>query len=223
VQLETLGHLGDDGQVQLKFKPAREVETVNGKLAYDLVVSGVSGGLNAYEMKISVDDPSVAKITDLTFVNYGGQYSRLELLDDGSAVYFEEAVGDASTPDEEFTLARITMSPGDTKGTTALTVEEKTELQADDFSYYHTLGGESLIAVVPPLPDITDNGKRVKDPDDDGLYEDVDGDGEVDIFDVQTLFEKRDSQVVQDHVELFDFDNSGSVDIFDVQKLFKQI
>jgi PKD repeat protein len=64
-----------------------------------------------------------------------------------------------------------------------------------------------------------------KDPNDDGLYEDVRGDGTVDIFDVQALFRNLDNPDVQNNSELFNFQggNPDKVTIFDVQSLFRRI
>ncbi|RLM49536.1 surface glycoprotein [Halorubrum sp. Atlit-28R] len=69
--------------------------------------------------------------------------------------------------------------------------------------------------------DITDNGEPATDLDSDGLYEDIDGDGELTIFDVQALFDER-GNIASENVQFFDFDDNGELDIFDVQALFDQ-
>jgi len=74
--------------------------------------------------------------------------------------------------------------------------------------------------VVPP--DVNDNGQRAQDLDGDGLYEDVTGDGQLQINDVQALFYYRDSDAVQNNAQLFNFDGQepASIDVSDVQALF---
>ncbi|MFT4945575.1 MAG: PKD repeat protein, partial [Halovenus sp.] len=62
-----------------------------------------------------------------------------------------------------------------------------------------------------------------RDPTGDGRYEDVDGDGTVDIFDVQALFTGLDSDAVQSHAGAFDFDGDGTVGVLDVQALFERV
>lgn len=64
-----------------------------------------------------------------------------------------------------------------------------------------------------------------RDPDGDWLYEDVRGDGVVDIYDVQTLFSNLDSPVVQNNARAFDFsgENRDTVTIADVQALFNRL
>ena len=56
----------------------------------------------------------------------------------------------------------------------------------------------------------------------DGLYRDIDGNGQFTIGDVQLFFEHRDADVVQDNAEFFNFDGGESpgVSIVDVQALF---
>lgn len=64
-----------------------------------------------------------------------------------------------------------------------------------------------------------------QDPDGDGLYSDVRGDGGVTIFDIQTLFANLDSPAVQDHAEFYNFhgEDPDTVTIFDLQSLFRSL
>lgn len=59
----------------------------------------------------------------------------------------------------------------------------------------------------------------------DGKYEDLDGDGDLTIMDVQALFDNRDNEQLESNAELYDFGNSGSdrVTIFDVQGLYNRL
>jgi hypothetical protein len=54
----------------------------------------------------------------------------------------------------------------------------------------------------------------------DGNLDDITGDGEFNIFDVQALFISFEEPVIQDNAELFNFAGSDEVGIFDVQALF---
>ena len=60
------------------------------------------------------------------------------------------------------------------------------------------------------------------DTDGDGVLEDVNGDGEFTVTDVQALFANRNSDAVQNNPELFDFNGDGSFSVSDVQALFFQ-
>jgi hypothetical protein len=73
---------------------------------------------------------------------------------------------------------------------------------------------------LPPLPGQTN---APKDLDGDGRYEDVNGDGAVDILDVQLFFENLGNDAVQNNAEVYDFSGTGGqVSIFDVQALFNR-
>ena len=76
-----------------------------------------------------------------------------------------------------------------------------------------------------PDIDVTGDGNAATDTDGDGRLDDINGDGESDIFDVQALYRNVEDSAVQNNPEQFDFDGSGdnSIDIFDVQALYNQL
>jgi hypothetical protein len=64
-------------------------------------------------------------------------------------------------------------------------------------------------------------GKGIpRDPDADGLFEDVDGDRTVSYADVVTLFEALGREVVREDPASFDFNGNGRVDFADLVELF---
>lgn len=72
--------------------------------------------------------------------------------------------------------------------------------------------------------DLTGNGNPPTDTTGDGLLNDVNGDGEFDITDVQVFFENLENNAIQNNPELFDFSQTGGdVTITDVQALFEQL
>ncbi|PSP88066.1 GMC family oxidoreductase [Halobacteriales archaeon QS_4_69_34] len=74
-----------------------------------------------------------------------------------------------------------------------------------------------------PGPDVTGDGAPARDPDCDGLYEDVDGDGRTGVVDAQALFAHREDRAVRENPRAFDFDDDGSANVVDVQKLFTEV
>ncbi|PSP88196.1 hypothetical protein BRC87_10055 [Halobacteriales archaeon QS_4_66_20] len=62
-----------------------------------------------------------------------------------------------------------------------------------------------------------------RDLDGDGLFEDIDGDGQFTVSDVQTLFSNRNSDVVRNNAQFFNFDGEEPADVGvgDVQALFQ--
>jgi outer membrane protein assembly factor BamB len=95
---------------------------------------------------------------------------------------------------------------------------------SDGWAYVVTEAGElfGLRGEATGPPPVGPQQADPTDPDSDGQYEDVDGDGDVDIADVQTLYNAQGSSTVQSHTSAFDFNNSGDISIGDVQALFKE-
>jgi hypothetical protein len=71
-------------------------------------------------------------------------------------------------------------------------------------------------------PDPPD-GNGATDPDDDGAYEDVNGDGTASVSDVQALFANLASEQVQSSPERYDFNGDGAATVSDVQALFAEL
>ncbi|MFB6162862.1 MAG: endo-1,4-beta-xylanase [Halococcoides sp.] len=61
------------------------------------------------------------------------------------------------------------------------------------------------------------------DPDGDGLYEDLSGDGTVNFPDVNLLFQNSDTAAVRDNAQYFDFESSGTINLQDVMALFQMV
>ena len=58
------------------------------------------------------------------------------------------------------------------------------------------------------------------DPDDDALYEDLNGDGRLSIADIQAIFKHYSTTSVQSQMDRFDFNGDGQISILDVQALY---
>lgn len=77
--------------------------------------------------------------------------------------------------------------------------------------------GESICLGGNPIGEFQE---QPTDSDGDGRYEDINGDGDSDIVDVQALFTNSDDETIQNNPTAFDFNGDGSVNVVDVQKLF---
>ncbi|MFB6162113.1 MAG: glycoside hydrolase family 9 protein [Halococcoides sp.] len=61
------------------------------------------------------------------------------------------------------------------------------------------------------------------DPNGDGLYEDLSGNGQIDFPDVNTLFQNSDTAKVRDNAQFYDFEDSGTINLQDVMALFRMV
>lgn len=84
--------------------------------------------------------------------------------------------------------------------------------------------GDTADIIIGP-PALSEAFDPPRDHDGDGLYEDITGDGELTVADVQALFDNLDSPEVQAHASFFNFSGTGSdrATVFDVQALFNRI
>lgn len=88
---------------------------------------------------------------------------------------------------------------------------------------YPALAYDSTAESTPSPPKI--NGSVSKDIDGDGLYEDVNGDGELTIQDAYLLFTHRNNSTVTKHAQYFNFDGEteNTVTLEDVNTLYTMI
>jgi PKD repeat protein len=77
-----------------------------------------------------------------------------------------------------------------------------------------------LITVLLPLPGLT---RAPTDPDGDGLYEDLDGDGNARFSDVVLFFRNMEWIAEHEPVRCFDLNGNGRIDFNDVVKLFQEL
>ncbi|WP_144923391.1 PKD domain-containing protein [Halorubrum salsamenti] len=129
--------------------------------------------------------------------------------------------GDEALASQNVTLGAdetqtVTFSDIDTSGLDAREYEHG--VFTDDDSETAILSVEKA-----PLPPVDDFENSPADPDGDGFYEDINGDGQFDIVDVQALFANLDDGTVQNNPDAFDFNQDGGVDVVDVQKLYNEV
>jgi hypothetical protein len=109
--------------------------------------------------------------------------------------------------------ATLTVATANATGTTT----EEITITATDSENGDDTTSATLTVQGPGPGDLTGNGEPAQDLDGDGTFEDVNGDGQYTLSDVQALF------AVQDEVEGqtgLDFNGDGQVTISDVQALF---
>ena len=218
------------GEGRLTVTDARPSATVG----VDPSNASVAAGSNAtYEVVATADGPvtdlslSVALTDNATASVAGiapGEGATAESVtigaDDGSAS-LAGSYADGADAADGLVLATVRLS-GVAAGETNLTVAGAT-LTDGSVEYEITTGGEGRLVVTEPSPVVT-GGNPAADLDDDGRYEDVDGNGVADLFDALTYFNERDSDAIRNNPSLFDFDGDGDVgDLFDALALWNVI
>jgi hypothetical protein len=108
-------------------------------------------------------------------------------------------------------------------------VQDFSEEYCDMFDHAQSFSVTDLEYVTQEKPDqvtVCDSCEPARDPDDDGDYEDVNGDGAVDVEDVELLDDKeaqgRDL-LSEEFTPFFDFNDDGDLDFLDVTVLSRDV
>lgn len=136
---------------------ANESVTVSQTTTVDVVVEDVDGGVGAYNVSVAVNDPSIARITDVELKGDPSEETRrVTLADDGSSATMVAALADTADTGR-VTIATVTVrgeavgstpldltvtALGDERGrsytpeaeATSLTIEEETTVATQDVS-----------------------------------------------------------------------------------------
>jgi len=97
-------------EVSVSLEPAEQTTTVSEAVTYDVVVDGVQGGVGAAELRVSVDDVSVATVTDAAVMGSGE--SEIGVSDDDSHVDIEYAFRDTADTGT-VKVAEVTLQGGE--------------------------------------------------------------------------------------------------------------
>ncbi|AWB28607.1 family 43 glycosylhydrolase [Halococcoides cellulosivorans] len=183
------------------------------------IVTRLSGGAYVVEnaesgLALEVADAATSDGADVQQWHPNGHPTqRWTLLDDGDGSRLWNACGNAVGGRQVAEVANASESAG-------ATVQQWTDN-----------GGNHQRWEFVPVDDPTTPGdgppalgeQVPTDPDGDGLYEDVSGDGDLNFPDVNTLFQHTESAAVQDDAAFYDFSGDGVVDMQDVLALFEMV
>ncbi|WP_160113934.1 PKD domain-containing protein [Halobellus limi] len=216
-QTVTVSEMPDsDLSTAVSLSPDEDLIAVNGASTFDVVVEDADGGVGVYSLSLSVDDDSTATITDVSVDD--DATTDIQIAPDNASATVEVALLDTEQ-NGSVTVANVTVA-GQSAGTTDLELDVAA-LGTESGQAYNVTATNGASITVSEL--VVGNSKApAQDPDGDGAHEDVDGDGDVDVLDVQVLFVERNSAVVQNSPDAFDFNGDGEFDILDVQALFYQ-
>jgi hypothetical protein len=201
-----------------------EVPT-GGTTTAQVVLSAAPDGLSGYEAELTVSDPSVATVEEVSHPD-AFSISRSTVAADGaSATLGAVDVGESDEPDGSVTdgaadavLATVRLA-GRSAGDIDLTVEP-TRFDDDDGGSFTVEGGEADVSVtsLPPI-----DGTVPADLDGDGIHEDLNANGRVDYDDVVTYYQNREEATLTDNVAAYDLNGNDRIDLDDVVELFQEI
>ncbi|QZP38111.1 PKD domain-containing protein [Halobaculum magnesiiphilum] len=203
----------------MSLSPESELVAVGDTAEYDIVVDDVENGVGAYVLTVTVDDPSVASITDVELADVSDEdLTDVQIAEDGSSVTVEAVLVDTDDTGA-VTVGTVTVeSAGEGTTGVSLDVSELGDESGDPYEVTDTSGASLEASTLV----VGESDSPAQDPDGDGDFEDINGDGTVDILDVQTLFADRDGEAVQNAPDAFDFNGDGEFTLLDIQALFAE-
>ncbi|QSW97838.1 alkaline phosphatase PhoX [Haloterrigena alkaliphila] len=192
--------------------------------AVDLTLSSIPDGLAGGRITVSVEHADVAELTGASYHDALELTAGPSISGDGSSVEFrfadhEDEIGATL---EDVTLATLELEAVGT-GTTDVTIDVHA-LDDDDGTAIETQSRPGVVVVGPqPVGEGSGPGRAPTDPDGDGRFEDINGNGRLDDDDVTLLFDTLESDSVRLNEDAFDFNENGRIDYDDVVSLYDEL
>jgi len=207
------------------FQPNVQVDVHSMAVGYGqtgqatLSASSLPTGFSGAEVTVSVSNPEVASITDVEFPDGLGLTER-SVSSDGSTVTIRVADTNRNVQagGRDVPLATLTVR-GDSTGTTDLGVAVR---QMDDEDG-NAIDANARTGVLVTGPPTVTGGSAPTDPDGDGRYEDLNGNGRLDYEDIEILFSNFDADSVRMNASAYDFNENGQLDVDDVVDLYEEV
>jgi len=203
------------------LEPATPEATVNDKVTYDVVVQTADGGVGAFNATVSIAADADGTISDVSVHDSANDTtSDASVSGDGSSASLNAAMVDTADTGS-VTIGSVTVTADDPGMTTLdVSVSALGTETGQSYQVTGTTGASLTVITLGPIGDFT---SAPTDPDGDGVYEDINGDGTFDIVDVQALFANVDDPTIQDNPESFDVNDDGTVDVVDAQALYSEL
>lgn len=170
-----------------------------------------------FDITITSSNPSVAAITDANLIGFG--FTHEEVVANGIRVVAVDTHGALQAGTPNVALATLEIS-GVASGQIYLqvTVNQFDDWNGDPINV--TANDGVALVEAPTLPGVD---RPVRDNNNDGLFEDMNGNGWSDFKDIILFFLNVNAPQVVDNAALFDFDDNGAVSPNDVVVLFMMV
>ena len=193
-----------------------------------LILDTAPHGLSGFKIYLNITDPSVAEITAVTYPS-GFSMSSTSPVPFTSGTLkamdlYATFVPDGSTGIPLATVTLHGLSPGLTRLHGTVAIISANIPWSEDYTSTTTItdgkitvNGQQIASSNPVA--IPDYINRPTDPNTDGLYEDLNGDGLITFDDVRAYFEYYDWIQENEPASLFDFNANGKIDFGDIIRL----
>jgi hypothetical protein len=211
---------------EIKFKNPHQTVAVNSSTTLEVILTGAPNGVSMYSYSVSVNDTNTVRIENFTFA---GSPTRKSILfsTSNSSVMVSGRMSDISAG-TNVTIGTVKIS-GVNQGVTPIQIQNSQIIDLNSSFVDHQVASKNSINVTnssrTSAPgDLNGNGMAATDPDNDGIYEDINGDGSADLRDLQLFFNLvQPSATLPNNPAFFDINQDGSVDLRDLQPFFNEV
>lgn len=206
--------------VFLSFNP-QKVDVLPGySQDIQIIMDEVPEGLSGFNITFSVSDPEIAEITAVSFPGWGQLPKNSTLPSSSVWIKTVDLENEVHPGDTNVLLGTITVT-GKNTGISDLSIT-KTMISDDNGSLINPAvdTGKINVVILPAFPGYTN---LPSDLNQDGLYEDINGNGMLDFNDVVAFYNNMDW--IEENVPLkyFDYNKNGLIDFDDVVKLYDML
>jgi hypothetical protein len=178
--------------------------------------------VSTYNFTLSSGDAATAEFTSFTF---GGSPSQgTQALSYGSNNATLTATGGLAgiSAGSNVTLGTVTVR-GNNTGSTTLGMSVSTLLDGSNANINAGVSGGQVSVTQGPSA-LPGQSQAPTDPDSDGVYEDINGDGSADLRDLQPFFNLvQTSASSPSNAAFFDINGDGNADLKDLQPFFNEV
>ncbi|EMA01851.1 protein of unknown function [Haloarcula vallismortis] len=184
-----------------------------------LTASSLPAGFSGARLTVSVSNPEIASITGVSFPDALG-LTESSISDDGSSATIRVADVDTNVQSGAMDISLATL---DVRANGGGTTDLRVSIEQMDDEAGNTIEAETRNGIVVGGPQTVVGDAAPTDPDGDGHFEDLNGNGRLDYEDVQVLFSNMDSDSVQLNTGAYDFNENGKIDFADVTALYEEV
>jgi len=208
---------GDNPVVSVEPQSVMEDEPATA----NVTLSETPNGLQTFEVTVTLDNTSVATVDNVSAGAVGGNAFEVVEQTDETVTFRAADFADSVQPgDESVVLGEIAFTDT-TGGESGLSVSVDDLTGENGSAVPAEIRSSPLVVETHPfdtgLPGVGD--RRPTDPDGDGLYEDIDGDGEVTFGDATDLAFAETDGLTDRQIAALDFDGDGDLDFDDAVEL----
>lgn len=208
-------------KVQAQVEPSITLQSIDitqgDTVSVDLIISSLENGLAGYIIKVTL--PNILAVDSVDVVPLG--IEKIIIIDNVVDIMAADINGLINPGDVNITLVTFNLI-GVNFGTDNIIIDI---LQLDDDNGFQIDMGiiNNSVIVRRLFPILPGQTHRTADLDNDGLVEDLNGNGRLDFQDIVLLFVHMFSKEVLDNVDLFDYNINGVIDFDDVVLIFNKL